>query len=112
VDYLEFQYFEANLAEIVALLKNLVQKGDAMSVELDRLTASVKANADAGQSAAILLAELSGLIRSSVNDPVALTKLANDLDAQRQTLAAAVTANTPAGGGGTPPPAPAPGPRP
>jgi ABC-type transporter Mla subunit MlaD len=116
VDYLKFQYFEAKLDLITALLTGLTQKGEAMSAEIDRLAASVKANADAEQSAATLLAELSGLIRQSVNDPAKLTALADDLDAQRQALAAAVTANTPAAPTPAPtpapPPAPAPGPRP
>jgi ABC-type transporter Mla subunit MlaD len=113
VDYLEYDYFEQKFDETLALLRGLVQKGEDMSAELDRLANVVKQNADAEQSAATLLAELSGLIRSSVNDPAALTKLANDLDAQRAALAAAVTANTPAAPTPAPaPPASAPGGRP
>lgn len=104
MDYLEYDYFEQKFDEILALLRGLSQKGDDMSAEIDRLAASVKANADAEQSAATLLGELSGLIRQNATDPAALTKLADDLDAQRTTLAAAVVTNTPA----APTPAPAP----
>jgi uncharacterized phage infection (PIP) family protein YhgE len=110
VDYLEYDYFEQRLGEVLALLRVLVQKGDEMSAELDRLAAVVQQNADAEQSAAALLGQLSELIRQNVTDPGALTKMADDLDAQRQTLAAAVLSNTPAAP--TPAPAPAPTPAP
>jgi regulator of replication initiation timing len=69
-----------------------------MSQELDNLTAQVKSNTDAEQSAVTLLTKLSDLIKASVNDPAALTKLAGDLKGSADQLAAAVVANTPAAG--------------
>jgi uncharacterized coiled-coil protein SlyX len=77
-------------------LDALQQGAKRMSQELDALTAQVKQNTDAEQSAVTLLGKLGDLIRNSVNDPGALTKLANDLDASKAALAAAVVANTPA----------------
>jgi chromosome segregation ATPase len=82
-------------ARLAALEKEVMR----MSQELDALTAQVKANTDAEQSAIDLLGQLSTLIKNNVNDPAALTKLAGDLDASKAKLADAIVTNTPAGGG-------------
>lgn len=67
-----------------------------MSAELDRLTQEVQQNSDSVDSIITLVNGLADQIRNSVNDPAALNKLADDLDAQQGRLAAAVAANTPA----------------
>ncbi len=68
-----------------------------MSEQLDRLTTEVTENADVIASAVTLINGLSQQIRDLQNDPAALAALADKLDAQSNDLAAAVTANTPAG---------------
>lgn len=65
-----------------------------MSEALDRLTASVEANQSATDSVLALVATLAGEIRANVNDADALNALADKLDAENTTIAAAVTANT------------------
>jgi cell division septum initiation protein DivIVA len=87
---------EQSLKRIEANLKTLTQGVTQMSAELDRVEAQVKNNTDAEQSAILLLGQLSDLIRQNATDPARLNKMADDLDASKQKLAAAVVANTPA----------------
>lgn len=68
-----------------------------MSAELDAVKAAVQKNTDAENSAITLLQRLSQLITDNINDKPALQQLAADINAQADALAAAVTANTPAG---------------
>jgi hypothetical protein len=67
-----------------------------MSVELDNLTAQVKANSDTIDSAVTLINGIADRIIAAGVDPVKLTALSDELKAKDDTLAAAVTANTPA----------------
>lgn len=67
-----------------------------MSAALDRLTASVQANADATSSVLSLLSTISAEIRNNVGDDDALNALADKIDSENTTIAQAVTANTPA----------------
>lgn len=64
---------------------------------LDDVKAAVKANADAEDSAVLLLQGLKSKLDAAIasNDPVALQALADDLGRQTAGLAAAVVANTP-----------------
>jgi len=70
-----------------------------MSAQLDALTAAVAANTTVTGSAVELLnglhAKIVELLAQEVIDPVAVQALADDLSAQTQALAAAVTKNTP-----------------
>lgn len=66
-----------------------------MSEALDRLTREVQETNDAVQSAVTLIAGLAQTIRDNIDDSEALNQLADDLDAQQATLAAAVTESTP-----------------
>lgn len=91
----------AVLGHIHQELVALRHQGVSMSAALDRLTQEVAQTKTVTESAAALLGQLSDLIRQNATDPVALGKLADDLDAQQQALAAAVEANTPAAPGGT-----------
>jgi hypothetical protein len=67
-----------------------------MSVELDNLTAQVKSNSDAIDSAVTLINGIADRIIAAGVDPVKLTALSDELKAKDDALAAAVTANTPA----------------
>jgi type II secretory pathway component PulM len=79
-------------------LKRILKEIMRMSAELDRLTTEVEESRTVTQSAIVLLGKLADLIRASVNDPVKLKQLADDLDAQQKELSDAVVANTPAEG--------------
>lgn len=66
-----------------------------MSAEIDRLTASVTALTTVDDSLVTLVANLAQTIRDNATDPAALNSLADKLDAEKQKVADAVTANTP-----------------
>lgn len=63
---------------------------------LDDLKAKVDNEATVEQSAITLLQGLSAQIKANANDPAKLQALADEVDANATSLAAAVTANTPA----------------
>lgn len=67
-----------------------------MSAELDALTAQVKANSDLLDSATTLINGIAARIIAAGTDPAALQALTDELKAKDASLAAAVTANTPA----------------
>lgn len=67
-----------------------------MSEQIDRLSSDVSQNTTVIGSAVTLLGNLSAQIRSLQNDPAALAKLADDLEANSNALAQAVAENTPA----------------
>jgi hypothetical protein len=67
-----------------------------MALDLTRLEAAVERDTTVNQSAITLLSQLSQLVRDTAGDPAKVTALADQLDAQQQALADAVTANTPA----------------
>lgn len=93
------------LHNIFTLTKSIHTKLNEMSPEVQRITQEVAELKTVNQSAVALLQSLSQLIRDNIDDKAALTQLANDIDAETNTLADAVTANTPAapvdGGTGT-----------
>jgi peptidoglycan hydrolase CwlO-like protein len=84
-------------------LLRIDERTNNMSAATDRLTASVAALTSAEKSAVALLGQLAQLIRDNAEDPAALNKIADDIDADTTEIAAAVVANTPAA-----PPAPEP----
>lgn len=77
------------------LLHDIKEGNITMSAELDRLTTEVAETKTAVASVLALVEGLAQQIRDNATDPVALNKLADDLDAAQQDIAAAVTANTP-----------------
>ncbi len=88
---------ESQLKVMNDLLILLLHKGDDMAGQLDALTREVAESRTVTESAVTLLGELSTKIEQLKNDPVALQALADELDAQQTKLAAAISANTPAG---------------
>lgn len=82
---------------VVVVILQLVQitKEACMSAALDRLTASVAAVNTKADSAIALIQGLAQLIRDNSENPAALNKLADDLDAQSSELQQAIDANTP-----------------
>ena len=67
-----------------------------MSIEMDNLTAQVKANSDLLDSATTLINGIADRITAAGVDPVALSALTTELKAKDDVLATAVAANTPA----------------
>lgn len=78
-----------------AAITQLSSKGNAMSAELDRLTTEVQEISGEVDSAIILIGGLAQQIRDLQNEPAALAKLADDLDAKAHALGAAIVANSP-----------------
>lgn len=66
-----------------------------MTPELQRLTDSVAALKSADDSLITLVGGLAQIIRDNAGNPAALNALADSLDAEKQKVADAVTANTP-----------------
>jgi ATP/maltotriose-dependent transcriptional regulator MalT len=92
----------AALARIETALQFSISKEFDMSAELDTLTAQVKANSDAVDSATALINGIAARIDAAVAGGAtqatlaAMTALSSELKAKDDTLAAAVVANTPA----------------
>jgi hypothetical protein len=103
VDYLEYDYFHQKFDEILALLRGLSQKGDAMSAELDRLKAAVQNCTTVGDSLVTLVKGLAAEIAANKNDPAAVQAISDELNTKTAAWKAAVETN---------PPQPAPGPAP
>jgi hypothetical protein len=74
-----------------------------MAFDVSRVERAVAKDKTVNESAITLLGSLSGLIRENSANEAKMIELADALDAQQDSLAAAVTANTPANGGGVTP---------
>jgi hypothetical protein len=77
-------------------LNNIIERLHKMSIEMDNLTAQVKANSDLLDSATALINGIADRITAAGVDPVKLQALTTELKAKDDVLAAAVVANTPA----------------
>jgi chromosome segregation ATPase len=84
------------LEHLHELMHQIKERLIVMSAALDRLTQEVSETKDAVASVLALVQGLADQIRDNAEDPAALNKLADDLDAAQQEIAAAVAANTPA----------------
>ncbi len=87
---------DRKLNTVVGMERASADREIEMSKELDDLTAEVEETNSVMDSAVTLIGGLADQIRALSNDPVALKKLAADLDGQSKRLADAVAANTPA----------------
>lgn len=88
------------LGQIISAIQTTNTEVHAMAGELDALQAEVARNTDVDASAIALLTGLSAKIQALIDagaDPVKLQAFADSLKASSDSLAAAVTANTPAG---------------
>jgi hypothetical protein len=86
---------QKDLSFIRSSLATLATQGAIMAGELARLQTEVTEMAGVVDSAIVLINGLAQQIRDLAGDPVALAKMADDLDAKAGALAAAVVANTP-----------------
>jgi hypothetical protein len=96
VDVYIHQDSDGKFDQILSLLKTVLMKETQMAGELDALAAEVTANTDAEASAVILLGQLHDLLVAAGTDPAKLTALTQQLATSKDTLAAAIVANTPA----------------
>lgn len=85
---------ERLLTEILYNQRRQAQESGNMSEQLVRLQAEVEENTEVIGSAVTLIGGLAQQIRDLQDDPAALAALADQLDAQTASLAAAVAANT------------------
>jgi hypothetical protein len=92
----------AQLGEIAAIarlegkLDQLLQQENQENMTLTDLKAKVQKNTDVASSAVTLINGLAEQLRTLANDPAAIQALADQLDSTDSSLAAAITANTPA----------------
>ncbi len=87
---------QQKLDQILDAVKTLIEQEKIIMADLTTLTAQVQQNTDVEASAIVLLNGLSAQIASIKNDPVALQALADQLKTSSDSLASAITANTPA----------------
>lgn len=85
------------------LLKEINRKVTIVMANLNRLTTEVAELTTVAESAVALINGLSQQIKDAAGDQAKLDELTDKLDAQANSLAAAVAANTPAEEGEDPP---------
>lgn len=66
-----------------------------MSQEIDNLKTAVEAENTVIDSVVVLLGELSANLAANAGDPAAIQAIADEVNAKKDMLAQAVTANTP-----------------
>jgi hypothetical protein len=90
---------DRKLDEIIGLLKTLVEKETIMTQATDNLAAAVQRETSVVSSVTTLISGLASQIKQTSTDPQ-VQALADQINADSDTLANAVTANTQAQGGG------------
>lgn len=75
-------------------LDTIIKRIKHMSQEVDNLTAQVKANSEAIDSAVVLINGIADRIQAAGVDPAKLTALTDELRTKDQALSEAVVANT------------------
>jgi methyl-accepting chemotaxis protein len=93
--YHDFIRLEAKVDEALRRLHTINQRTIEMSAEIDRITASVTNLTTVDDSLVALVTNLAQTIRDNADNPAALNALADKLDAEKQKVSDAVTANTP-----------------
>jgi hypothetical protein len=86
---------DRKLDELIDLLKTLVEKETIMSQATDNLTAAVQRETSIVSSVTTLISGLATQIKATSTDPQ-VQALADQINGNSDTLANAVTANTPA----------------
>lgn len=88
---------EQKLDRIITMLEKSKTREKQMSNDLSALQSEVERNGAVDQSAIVLLNGLAAKIEELKGDPAALQAFVDSLRGSSDALAAAVTANTPAG---------------
>lgn len=89
-------YLDRRFDRLERLLGVVLNKERHILMDLTTIQNKVNDNGDVEASAIILLGQLSDLIRAGAQDPVKMQAIADKLDADKEALAAAIVANTPA----------------
>lgn len=84
--------FKSNLDEI---LDHIESKGEEINMTLDQLQQKVQRNTEVSASAVTLIQGIAQQLRDAQGNPALIAQLADQLDQSANTLAEAVTANTP-----------------
>lgn len=85
---------DRKLGEMTGLLRTLIEKEAAMSQATDNLAAAVQRETSVVSSVTTLISGLAAQIKETSSDPQ-VQALADQINANSDTLANAVTANTP-----------------
>ena len=97
--YVAFGALVAALLAVTVLWLNEARENQTTKkilMTLDELTVKVERNTTITGSAIVLIQGLAEQLRQIANDPAKILALATQLDAADDSLAAAITANTPA----------------
>jgi len=84
------------LDEIIRLLRIVIKGERIIMADLSTLESAVQSNTDVEQSAIALINGIAAQLAAAATDPAKVKALADQLAANSASLAAAVTANTPA----------------
>lgn len=90
------QYLDERFDRLERLMRRILKQERQQTMKLQDIEDKVTEEGQVVDGAVVLLGDLSKLIRDSANDPAEITKIADSLDAQKQKLADAIVANTPA----------------
>ena len=93
-------YLAVQIALLNSKLNTLIEQEGTEMANLEALTAEVAANTDATLSVVTLVDRLADELEAAQNDPAQVQALVDELRANNQSIAAAVSANTPSEGGG------------
>lgn len=86
---------DRKLDQVIGLLKAIIEKETVMSQATDNLTAAVQRETSVVSSVTTLISGLAAQIKQTSTDPQ-VQELADQINSNSDTLAQAVTANTPA----------------
>lgn len=97
--YVEHHHYHHNSdhSEVLEALDSLSEKVNEMAVALESVVAALEAETVVIDSVVVLLGELTKMISEAGVDPVALAAVIAKIESNKQTLADAVVAHTPAG---------------
>lgn len=90
------QFDSKKLDEILQILQEIKNKEVIMSTELDALTVQVEQTMNVEQSAITLIQGIAQQLAEIKEDPAKVQALSDQLKTSADSLAAAITANTPA----------------
>lgn len=85
-----------DLSEVISKLNSIISKQNSLMADLTQLTQDVQSNATVIGSAITLLQGLKEKLDAAGTDATKLAELSASLEAQTNSLASAVAANTPA----------------
>lgn len=92
---------EQNQERVIKMLRVVNLKENFIMAKIDDVTAAVEAETAVDDSAIVLLNNLTAMIKAAGTDPAKLDALISTINANKQKMADAIVANTPAESGGS-----------